>query len=279
MAEFPSLPLWTDAYLADTDHLTFEEHGIYLRLLMLIWRNPNCQIPNDKKWICRRLKVSDKYFDLSIVPIMEEYLDNTGNYISQGRLKKEFLFVRERSQKQSARAKSRWNKEKGVCRGSTATGNAPIPIPIRSKKELTKVSSKENSEKTRGSPLPDGWKLNEDNYQFAVNEIGEENVKKQTAQFVDYWIAKPGAGGRKKDWSATWRNWCRRHADFASKSTGTKRSGAGDIFTAMRSVINDGEVHQGLRLDGVQNDGGCEPERSGNGDRSDIVLLPAAVES
>ena len=42
MATFPALPLWTDAYLSDTDHLTFEEHGVYLRLLMMIWRNPEC---------------------------------------------------------------------------------------------------------------------------------------------------------------------------------------------------------------------------------------------
>lgn len=32
MAEFPALPLWTDAYIGDTAHLTNEEHGVYLRL-------------------------------------------------------------------------------------------------------------------------------------------------------------------------------------------------------------------------------------------------------
>jgi hypothetical protein len=30
------------------------------------------------------------------------------------------------------------------------------------------------------------------------------------AVFGDYWRAKPGAGGRKADWFATWKNWCRR---------------------------------------------------------------------
>lgn len=29
-------------------------------------------------------------------------------------------------------------------------------------------------------------------------------------EFRDHWIAQPGAKGRKSDWTATWRNWCRR---------------------------------------------------------------------
>jgi hypothetical protein len=31
--------------------------------------------------------------------------------------------------------------------------------------------------------------------------------------FVDYWRSVPGAKGRKVDWAATWRNWCRREGE------------------------------------------------------------------
>ena len=29
------------------------------------------------------------------------------------------------------------------------------------------------------------------------------------AKFQDYWLSVPGQKGVKKDWLATWRNWCR----------------------------------------------------------------------
>ncbi len=31
--------------------------------------------------------------------------------------------------------------------------------------------------------------------------------------FCDYWISKTGAGATKRDWPATWRNWCRKAAE------------------------------------------------------------------
>lgn len=53
MAEFPVLPLWADAYLADTKHLTPLEHGVYLLLLMCAWRHPDCSLPDDDKLLAR----------------------------------------------------------------------------------------------------------------------------------------------------------------------------------------------------------------------------------
>ena len=53
MAEFPALPLFTDAYLADTRHLTTEEHGAYLLLLICAWRSRGCALKDDDKTLAR----------------------------------------------------------------------------------------------------------------------------------------------------------------------------------------------------------------------------------
>jgi hypothetical protein len=46
-------------------------------------------------------------------------------------------------------------------------------------------------------------------------------------RFRDYWRGRPGAGGLKVDWSATWRNWCREDVsrrESARRSTEGRRS-------------------------------------------------------
>lgn len=53
MAEYPALPLWTDAYLGDTHHLTTIEHGAYLLLLIAAWRTKECGLPDDDRKLAK----------------------------------------------------------------------------------------------------------------------------------------------------------------------------------------------------------------------------------
>ncbi|MFN9115505.1 MAG: hypothetical protein ACK5XN_36070, partial [Bacteroidota bacterium] len=41
-------------------------------------------------------------------------------------------------------------------------------------------------------------------------DIPPEVVAREGPKFADYWRGVPGARGRKLDWQATWRNWCRK---------------------------------------------------------------------
>jgi uncharacterized protein YdaU (DUF1376 family) len=52
MSQFPFMPLFIDAYLADTTHFSAEEHGAYLLLLMAMWRR-NGSVPNDDRDLAR----------------------------------------------------------------------------------------------------------------------------------------------------------------------------------------------------------------------------------
>ncbi len=58
MAEFPAMPLFTDAFIADTTHLTAAESGAYMMLLMCAWRRPNCDLPMDDKTLARITRMS-----------------------------------------------------------------------------------------------------------------------------------------------------------------------------------------------------------------------------
>ncbi|BAP87277.1 phage protein [Burkholderiales bacterium GJ-E10] len=51
--------------------------------------------------------------------------------------------------------------------------------------------------------LPDDWAA------FCRSERPDLDPDETFHRFADYWRARPGKDGRKLDWAATWRNWCR----------------------------------------------------------------------
>lgn len=79
MSSFPSLPLFTDAFLADTGHLSAQETGAYLLLLMMAWRLPECRLPdNDTNSILDRGYDKPRQLDREPLPKVapaESYAD------------------------------------------------------------------------------------------------------------------------------------------------------------------------------------------------------------
>jgi len=150
MSELPFLPLFVDAYESDTSHLSDAEHGRYFALLRLIWKSPECRIPNDDAWLARKLARPVDAVKKQVRPLIEEFCQTSRNFITQKRLRDEWKRARERSKKQSERAKSRWEKNKDECRGNAerhASGNASIPIPTTTdtKKKVKKESGSQSS--------------------------------------------------------------------------------------------------------------------------------------
>lgn len=127
MSKLPALPLFVDAWIADTAHLTRIERGLYFDLLTLMWRTPDCRVPNDILWIARRLRCDEGEVEI-LHQLVAEFCQSSGNWITQKRLLKEYAFVADRVEKRRDAAKSRWNKEKAECK-SISICNAPTPKP------------------------------------------------------------------------------------------------------------------------------------------------------
>lgn len=111
MAEFPCFPLWTDSYLADTTHLTTIEHGAYFLLLVAMWRSKTKTLPADDAFLCRVVKMSPQQWR-RIKPILMQFFDDEDGILSNGRLTDEAEAVKQKSKRQSDKAKSRWLKTK-----------------------------------------------------------------------------------------------------------------------------------------------------------------------
>lgn len=71
MSQFPSLPLYTDAFIADTMHLSAAETGAYLMLLMVAWRSPGCRLPDDDQKLARWARVDPRAWSRIRRSVME----------------------------------------------------------------------------------------------------------------------------------------------------------------------------------------------------------------
>lgn len=137
MAEFPALPLWTDAYLADTRHLTTEQHGAYLLLMMEAWRRPSCSLPDDDELLARLSGLSpDRWRECRGIVLAFWWHDAKTKTWHQKRLSKEREFTQKKSASQRGNALKRWNKTKNNDAMALPTHmpngcqtDAPTPTP------------------------------------------------------------------------------------------------------------------------------------------------------
>src|SRR5262245_25195391 len=145
MAQFPAMPFWTDAYLGDTTHLTTEEHGAYMLLLVAMWRSGEARLRNDPDLLARYAKLNAKgqggkcRWD-AVAPVVMRFFHDLGDgYITQLRLKDEWDYVVSKSRRQSRNAKARWLKNKEVDDATAlppqSRGNAPTPTPTPTKED------------------------------------------------------------------------------------------------------------------------------------------------
>ena len=58
MAKAPVMPLFTDALIGDTMHLSDAEFGSYMLLLVATWRNNGTALPDDDKMLAKVCRVS-----------------------------------------------------------------------------------------------------------------------------------------------------------------------------------------------------------------------------
>lgn len=97
----PYIPLYVADYEADTAHLSLEEDGAYLRLLRLCWRTPGCSVPDDPRWIMRKMRVSaDDYYRV-VEPLIDEFFTRGMGRVFSARLQREEERIKETSKKRS----------------------------------------------------------------------------------------------------------------------------------------------------------------------------------
>ena len=99
MSAAPWMPLYVADYLGDTQHLTTEQHGAYLLLLMAMWRAGGA-LPADPAQLARIARLSPPRWR-KLSPEVLAFFDAGGAELTQKRLRREIEKVSEVSRKRA----------------------------------------------------------------------------------------------------------------------------------------------------------------------------------
>lgn len=78
------MPLLVDKYLGDTTHLTTEQHGAYLLLLMTMWKRDG-SLSNSDAQLCAVTRLSPPKWK-AMKPVLMEFFETDGESLTQKRL-------------------------------------------------------------------------------------------------------------------------------------------------------------------------------------------------
>lgn len=106
-----ALPIFGDAYLADTTHLTTEEHGAYFLLMLAAWRQDDCGLPDDPVKLARIAGLSLRKWKAGTGDVVMAFWHQAGGRWFQKRLSETRQFVDERSAKQADRRRGKGNQK------------------------------------------------------------------------------------------------------------------------------------------------------------------------
>lgn len=240
MSARPYMKLFIADYLGDTMHLSTEEHGAYLLLLMAMWRGDGW-LPNDPQKLARMARVSPRRWHL-IAPTIMPFMVIEGDRVTQARLLREHQEASSISEKRSTAAKS-GKIDKSLENNDAASAIAeqkqtyarrvPQPYPDISS-ETSSLRSAQASQadgadealqpmpRKRGTRLPEDWWPAEHLKAFARQELNDDIAcRRETERFKNHWAAAAGNSARKVDWGAAYRNWILKAADSRPRARPT----------------------------------------------------------
>ncbi|MFV1850138.1 MAG: YdaU family protein [Thalassospira sp.] len=100
-------PLWIDAFHRKTQHLQTDEIGAYMLIIMAMWSQEDCSLPDDDARLARVAKVSTRLWNSRIGPAIRPFLTSENGVVFIKRLREEAGYVERQVKQQSDRKKGK----------------------------------------------------------------------------------------------------------------------------------------------------------------------------
>lgn len=266
MAEFPVLPIFTDAYLADTRHLTAAEHGAYLLLLISAWRMTDCSLPDDDQLMSRCAAMDVRTWRQHKSTVMQFWKLGDDQKWRQARLTDERKSAVEQRRKNADAGKSsslkRKERHSTKAQPNVNVTSTPLNPSLKSSSSEAKASSDSHrspnelgdAESKKKTKLPKEWRPNAA-HRAKCGELGfdADKLVDEPNGFVNYHTAR---GNKFENWDRAFWTWIGNAEKFSAKSNSRPsvngKSAYGDsIAGAATAVLDNIRREESLRAEEV----------------------------
>ena len=127
-------PLWVDAFQRDTQHLSTDEVGAYMLVLMAMWVRESCDLPDDDRRLAAVSRVSPRLWKSRVGPSVREFFEVEEGKLVSRRLQREADYVERHCKAQSDKR----NANKSV---KALKNNNPPPTVVSSSVATADMSS------------------------------------------------------------------------------------------------------------------------------------------
>jgi uncharacterized protein YdaU (DUF1376 family) len=155
MSQAPAMPVFTDALIGDTTHLSTEEFGAYCLILFATWRNSGMAFPDDDRRMARICRVSEARWMSKLRSALAGFFDLSNKTWRQKRLEKEWNFVAEKVRTNRENGK-RGGRPKPLTNNDPPKPNGSVPVAETKTERLsTHTHTQEDSEASASAMPPD----------------------------------------------------------------------------------------------------------------------------
>lgn len=237
-------------YAAATAHLSWDEDCAYRRLIDVYYKR-EAPIDADLKLACRLVRASTPSQKRAVESVLQEFFTLESDGWHQKRCDEEIEAASQQAATNRRIAEERELRKRGRSvnepLNESSTNRSPAPadgVNLSRLQTPDSTSQSKNQEQdsaqinpradgatekrtkaAQGTRLPEPFMLTADMRTWAAEEVPNVDLRKATAEFVDYWRAVPGSKGKKLDWVGTWRNRMREVDGRRTKLNGHKPAG------------------------------------------------------
>lgn len=203
------MPLWIGSYLADTQHLSRDEHGGYLLLIMAYWRTGVPLIDDDKR-LSSIVKATPKEWK-ELRPTLAEFFVVANGVWMHKRIEQELSSAVEKqtkaASKAQAAAQARWKNAPSIT-SSNAPSNAtsiphalhkecptPTPTPI---KTINQSNAGVRDSNLKFAMTPD-WRPS-DHVADLARQSGTVLLPADLPDMVAHWLTEPNTKRTQAEW-------------------------------------------------------------------------------